>query len=101
MPKRFSLKVLPTNRFELGDSTLRTFELEEGRQCCIVQAPRLTEQDLDDFRDTWQSIVGDQVDLIITNFEFDLTNVEITEIKPLEEVGKSSLPTRYERKPVI
>jgi hypothetical protein len=91
MAKRYSLKFLPINRLEVGDAQIQSFEVDD-RQICIVSVPNLSEAEVVEFRETWEKIIGDQVDLLITNYEVDLTRIEIEEVDP---------PTRYEREPPI
>lgn len=92
MPKRFAIKVLPVNTLEVGLSTIQTFEVGE-EQVCLVYVEGLTDKEVEEFRDTWEKIVGHEgLALIVTNYKFDLNRVEVVEIDP---------PTRYEREPVI
>jgi len=91
MPKRFTLKIHPTESMKVGDANFQAVEVGEGK-FCIVSVPRLCESEIEALRDTWQNIVGDEVGLVVVNYEFDLNTVEVVEVDP---------PTRYEREPVI
>jgi hypothetical protein len=91
MPKRFALKIYPTNALKLGDATFQTIEVNSVK-FCIVSVPGLREEDVNQFRDIWQETVGDNLDLILVNYECNLNEVEIVEVDP---------PSRYEREPVI
>jgi hypothetical protein len=92
MDKRYALQLHPIDRLEVGGATIQTFEVSD-RQICIVSLPEsMSEKDVYDFQDTWEKIVGDQVDLIVTNYEVNLHTVGIVEIDP---------PTRFEREPLV
>jgi hypothetical protein len=92
MPKRFAVKLLPVNALEVGEATIQTFEID-GDQVCLVYVNGLSDKEVEEFRDTWEKIVGHEgLALIVTNYEIDIKRIKIVEVDP---------PTRYEREPVI
>jgi hypothetical protein len=92
MPKRFTVKLLPVNVLEVGEATIQTVEVDDS-QICLVYVKGLIDKEVEEFRDTWEKIVGNEgLALIVTNYEVDIKRIEIVEVDP---------PTRYEREPVI
>ncbi len=95
MAKTFKLKFLPVARFEVGIVTFQSIEIGE-RQVCLICMPGSTEAEVGAFKNAWEDVVGDGIDLLVTNYVADLNTFEVTEVETSPEVDPD-VPTRLER----